>query len=660
MKTPIPVYAPNLKFRTDRKESILSQFDGKDEFDLTVVPAIELRNGPWALWQTFYGIVEKEAAKGSPYFIFCEDDHIFTEEYSFENLAARIEEAQKLEADLLSGGMSWIKHPVQVSEHLFWVSKFNGMQFTVIFNRLYQRILDCKTTEGYVVDFHLSYLAKRKFVIYPYISVQKEFGYSDATRWNGEAGRVANSFKHSLDLLEKLAKVKAHYSQTPSGMIASIWEADVSKFYLPAYVINLPERTDRRQHIERQFAKRPEFSLHFVEACRHEVGAVGLWKSICQIVFEADASNEDAVLICEDDHFFTEHYDRNTFLHQVMQAGAMGAQLLSGGIGGFSNLVPVGHGLSWMNDFWCTQFIVIFRSAFKEMLETHFSIRDTADGKLSEILTEKLVITPFISEQADMGYSDVTSSNNKGGGITRYFDECKMDLKHYEFAQHHILGTEPYATSFANVTEYLAQRGIHALQIGCGQHLIESWYNTDVEPTYGAQFLDATQPFPIGNQSFDYILAEHFLEHIPYHKGFPFLQECYRTLKTGGVLRLTLSSIDRIMHFYQHPQEADAQKYAQWCLKQFSPRTYGEWTKRRNAMPMPFALGVFMTRFKDTLLYDIPSLEGILQAAGFRNIELCPLDESSHRALHKTGNAQSLYSPQWVQRMENIALEATK
>ena len=35
-----------------------------------------------------------------------------------------------------------------------------------------------------------------------------------------------------------------------------------SDFYLPVYVINLKERTERRQHIEEQFQGKVEFALN--------------------------------------------------------------------------------------------------------------------------------------------------------------------------------------------------------------------------------------------------------------------------------------------------------------------------------------------------------------------------------------------------------------
>ncbi len=76
---------------------------------------------------------------------------------------------------------------------------------------------------------------------------------------------------------------------------------------IPTYIINLPTRTDRRKHILNEFKGRPEFELTMIDACTHEVGAVGLWNSILKIIDISTERNEDMVIICEDDHQFTEH-----------------------------------------------------------------------------------------------------------------------------------------------------------------------------------------------------------------------------------------------------------------------------------------------------------------------------------------------------------------
>ncbi|MBW4762089.1 glycosyl transferase, partial [Prevotella melaninogenica] len=100
----ISVYVPNLQERVDRKKSIMHQFKRRSEFILTIVPAIKNKIGAWGLWQTFIKIVEEENKKGSDFFILCEDDHVFTKNYSSQYLFENIVAADDREADLLFGG----------------------------------------------------------------------------------------------------------------------------------------------------------------------------------------------------------------------------------------------------------------------------------------------------------------------------------------------------------------------------------------------------------------------------------------------------------------------------------------------------------------------------------------------------------------------------
>ncbi len=87
----ISVNAVNLKQRTDRRDHILKQFSDKPEFLFNIVPAIIHEKGAYGLWQTIRQIVNKENEKNSDFFILCEDDHMFTEDYSFDLLQNCIE-----------------------------------------------------------------------------------------------------------------------------------------------------------------------------------------------------------------------------------------------------------------------------------------------------------------------------------------------------------------------------------------------------------------------------------------------------------------------------------------------------------------------------------------------------------------------------------------
>ena len=173
---PISVYAPNLASRPERRAHIEAQFAGRPEFHLTVVTPVPHRMGTVSLWQTFLSIVRRERETGSEFFIFCEDDHTFTPNYTGAALQTAIREADALGADVLSGGVSWAGNAVQLSDRLFWLRAFNGMQFTVVFRRFYDVLLNSSDTLGYVTDLRVSQLSHNIFVVFPYFSIQQEFG----------------------------------------------------------------------------------------------------------------------------------------------------------------------------------------------------------------------------------------------------------------------------------------------------------------------------------------------------------------------------------------------------------------------------------------------------------------------------------------------------
>ncbi len=207
------VYVANLPERIDRKKSIQNQFNGRSEFQVQIISALKHKIGAKGLWETFIGILKREIESNSPYFIFCEDDHVFTEDYNKEFFDKQVFQAQEYGADLLSGGVSWMKNPIQCSENLFWISHFTANQFIVVFRSLYQKIMEINDDSQYfVLDRKLSDLSDNAFVTYPFISIQKEFGYSDATPYNNETpGFVDYLFHRERERVKILNKVKNYY-----------------------------------------------------------------------------------------------------------------------------------------------------------------------------------------------------------------------------------------------------------------------------------------------------------------------------------------------------------------------------------------------------------------------------------------------------------------
>ena len=183
--------------------------------------------------------------------------------------------------------------------------------------------------------------------------------------------------------------------------------AEADSFYIPVYAFNLKSRPDRLAHLQHQFEDKPEFKVTHITAIKHDIGAIGLWESICKAVAMAQKQNEDIIVLCEDDHEFTQYYSVDYLLSNIAEAYAQGAELLNGGIGGFGNAVPVDTNRSCVDWFWCTQFVVLFAPIFSKILNYDFKEGDTADGVLSHIADSPQVMYPPISTQKDFGYSDI-------------------------------------------------------------------------------------------------------------------------------------------------------------------------------------------------------------------------------------------------------------
>ena len=211
----ISVYALNLSNRPDRLKNIQKQFHKKSEFNFNVVSAIKHEIGAYGQWKSLIRIVKQEIEKNSDFFIFCEDDHVFTKDYNFEYLSDSIKQADRLGADFLCGGVAYIVDAIQCTEHLFWVKTFNGLQFTIIFNRFYERIVNADVGDGFVTDFYFSEISDSKFVMYPFVSCQREFGYSDVTETNNQKGYVDKLFRSTSKTLNILNKVKLFYQKIP-------------------------------------------------------------------------------------------------------------------------------------------------------------------------------------------------------------------------------------------------------------------------------------------------------------------------------------------------------------------------------------------------------------------------------------------------------------
>lgn len=149
---------------------------------------------------------------------------------------------------------------------------------------------------GDTADFKICSLTENKFFAYPFLSTQKDLGYSDVTPMNDKSRLVEAAFMACDEKIHLLQDIERFYLEKKQQTSTYSFDIDPNRITIPTYIINLPERTDRLSHIKKQFEEKPEFDINLIEASRHPIGAIGLWQSITRIIKIASKKDEDIVL----------------------------------------------------------------------------------------------------------------------------------------------------------------------------------------------------------------------------------------------------------------------------------------------------------------------------------------------------------------------------
>lgn len=95
------------------------------------------------------------------------------------------------------------------------------------------------------------------------------------------------------------------------------------------------------------------------------------------------------------------------------------------------------------------------------------------------------------------------------------------------------------------------------LHLGCGTNYMPGWINIDNNSDNNIHQLDMLhdlrQPFPIKDNTVDFIFSEHVFEHLEVSEGIQFAKECLRVLKPEGVARFAMPDISAAVALYNDP-----------------------------------------------------------------------------------------------------------
>lgn len=408
----LPVKVINLKERPDRLEHILREFQSRQEFRWSIVHTERKKNGRRGLWDNLLKVVRHAKKIQMPYIIFCEDDHLFTRSYNYETLSNAIKDADRYRADLLLGGVSWFDNAFQINKKLFWVSQFTGLQFSVIYARFYDVILGAEFGPVDVADIKLSELSRKKFVIHPFISIQKEFGYSDITTKNNQAGYIKRLFRSSSITLHRLKKVRRFYIKIEEINSRAI-HTDFSEISIPTYIINHSNNPEINDSIKVQFDSKPEFDISTTFYCQDNDDKASIWKCLQLIVQTAIDAEDDVIIVCHSSIRFSSNYNKHNLIKNIIASNEIGAHLLLANALNLEQIVPLTKELHWFSEVENSNFYVIYASLFQKILAYKFRKGDEVFKILSSLSSHKLLLYPFITESLNHNNVNRTHANDE-------------------------------------------------------------------------------------------------------------------------------------------------------------------------------------------------------------------------------------------------------
>lgn len=212
---------------------------------------------------------------------------------------------------------------------------------------------------------------------------------------------------------------------------------------------------------------------------------------------------------------------------------------------------------------------------------------------------------------------------------------------------------DPATEAERMVRSYLDRHRVRGLQIGAGRNLFEGWLSTDKAPRLPEVLaMDATREFPLPDESFDHVYAEHMIEHVNWRQGQRMLGETFRVLRPGGTVRLATPDLAVLLDVYAGRAGEDGDHYVRWVTRRYLPPG----TPRHPV----FVLNNAMRNWGHTFLYDEEVLTLALTTAGFTDVRRRDFGESEDPALRGLEAHGQAVANERAVRFETMVLEATR
>jgi predicted SAM-dependent methyltransferase len=203
------------------------------------------------------------------------------------------------------------------------------------------------------------------------------------------------------------------------------------------------------------------------------------------------------------------------------------------------------------------------------------------------------------------------------------------------------------------IATHLQGHHLKKLQIGASNNVLEGWLNSDILVNHDAiVYLDATRRFPFKNDTFDYIMSEHTIEHVEYSAAQVMLRECFRVLKPGGRVRFATPDLSVLLALHSQEKTEPQVNYIDWSIARFMPEA-----KECKDVSV---INNFFRAWGHQFIYDAETLRHALSISGFREIRFYKPGVSEDTNLKNLESHGKEIESEEINQFETIVVEGRK